>query len=371
MSEKKRIPRFKTEAEERQFWRTHDSIDYLSCEDATKITLSKLKPSTKTISLRLPESMIEELKILANKQDIQSFQIDDSFARLVFRAAVNETQELRDKLLAHPAIEALSRHQQLMGNTSYPIKDLLDQMLYSIRRDHPSTKVLEFWKQKYSELMLFAEAAIEYLPTHLPSAFSIYLVMGYDIGIASPPDIVLNVGHQHFMQEPQELGYYATHEAHHVGFMRNSPIPPMNELNDPVQLEKLVGYFTQLEGMAVHAVYEIRKEQSALSGDADYLIYTDPDMAQRVVKRYGELVTKIRYSSYVSNDTLGMILTAMSSGERLWYQFGALVAWTIEKKHGRNILVKSIEEKEIFRQIAEELIQKSQKIQAQKHRRQP
>ena len=70
MSNKKRIPRFKTEAEERDFWRTHDSNDYLSWEDATDITLSKLKPSTKTISLRLPESMIEELKILANKQDI-------------------------------------------------------------------------------------------------------------------------------------------------------------------------------------------------------------------------------------------------------------------------------------------------------------
>ena len=66
----KRIPRFKTEDEEREFWRTHDSSEYLEWDDATKITLAKLKPSTKTISLRLPESMIEELKILANKQDI-------------------------------------------------------------------------------------------------------------------------------------------------------------------------------------------------------------------------------------------------------------------------------------------------------------
>ena len=70
MSVKKRIPRFKTEAEERDFWRTHDSSNYVSWENATEITLSKLKPSTKTISLRLPESMIEELKLLANKQDI-------------------------------------------------------------------------------------------------------------------------------------------------------------------------------------------------------------------------------------------------------------------------------------------------------------
>ena len=70
MTKIKRVPRFKTEDEERKFWRTHDSSEYLEWDEATEITLAKLKPSTKTISLRLPESMIEELKILANKQDI-------------------------------------------------------------------------------------------------------------------------------------------------------------------------------------------------------------------------------------------------------------------------------------------------------------
>ena len=70
MTEKKRIPRFETEEEERDFWRTHDSEEYLEWSEAAEITLAKLKPSTKTISLRLPESMIEELKTLANKHDI-------------------------------------------------------------------------------------------------------------------------------------------------------------------------------------------------------------------------------------------------------------------------------------------------------------
>jgi len=66
----KRIPRFETEQEEREFWRTHDSSEYPPRDAAAEIALSKLKPSTKTISLRLPESMIEELKILANRQDV-------------------------------------------------------------------------------------------------------------------------------------------------------------------------------------------------------------------------------------------------------------------------------------------------------------
>ena len=66
----KKIPKFKTEAEERRFWQDHDSTDYIDWSDAEKVTLAKLKPSTRTISLRLPESMIEELKLLANKRDV-------------------------------------------------------------------------------------------------------------------------------------------------------------------------------------------------------------------------------------------------------------------------------------------------------------
>jgi predicted DNA binding CopG/RHH family protein len=67
---KKKIPKFKSEAEERLFWQKHDSSEYLDWSNAEDAILPKLKPSTRSISLRLPESMIEELKVLANKRDI-------------------------------------------------------------------------------------------------------------------------------------------------------------------------------------------------------------------------------------------------------------------------------------------------------------
>ena len=67
---KKKIPKFKNEAEERLFWQKHDSSEYLDWSNAEDAILPKLKPSTRSISLRLPESMIEELKVLANKRDI-------------------------------------------------------------------------------------------------------------------------------------------------------------------------------------------------------------------------------------------------------------------------------------------------------------
>jgi predicted DNA binding CopG/RHH family protein len=64
------MPKFKSEDAEREFWSKADSTDYIDWEEAQKTILPNLKPSTKKISLRLPELMIEELKLLANKRDI-------------------------------------------------------------------------------------------------------------------------------------------------------------------------------------------------------------------------------------------------------------------------------------------------------------
>jgi len=66
----KTIPRFETEDAEREFWATHDSTDHVDWSRARKVTFSRLKPSTRTISLRLPEPLLENLKMLANKRDV-------------------------------------------------------------------------------------------------------------------------------------------------------------------------------------------------------------------------------------------------------------------------------------------------------------
>lgn len=67
---KKKIPVFKNEDEEREFWTTHNSTEYVDWDKASKVVLPNLKPTTKTISLRLPISMLNDLKVLANKKDV-------------------------------------------------------------------------------------------------------------------------------------------------------------------------------------------------------------------------------------------------------------------------------------------------------------
>ena len=68
MSKAKKIPKFKTEAEERTFWEKNDSSDYVDWSQAQSVSMPNLKPSTKTISLRLPESLLDSIKIEANRR---------------------------------------------------------------------------------------------------------------------------------------------------------------------------------------------------------------------------------------------------------------------------------------------------------------
>lgn len=64
------IPKFKNENEERKFWATHDLADYLDYFRQINLDLSELKPSTKSITVRLPESLLAALKNLAHKRDV-------------------------------------------------------------------------------------------------------------------------------------------------------------------------------------------------------------------------------------------------------------------------------------------------------------
>jgi predicted DNA binding CopG/RHH family protein len=63
-------PSFRTEDEERDFWSEHDVVDYFDWERSVSGSFPALKPSTQTISLRLPKALLEELRALANERDV-------------------------------------------------------------------------------------------------------------------------------------------------------------------------------------------------------------------------------------------------------------------------------------------------------------
>ncbi|MHB8339095.1 MAG: BrnA antitoxin family protein [Ignavibacteriaceae bacterium] len=91
MKKLKKIPKFKTEDEEREFWSKADSTNYVDWTKAKRVRLPKLKPSTKTISIRLPEHLIEGLKALANKRDVPY----QSLIKIILNERID--QELRNR----------------------------------------------------------------------------------------------------------------------------------------------------------------------------------------------------------------------------------------------------------------------------------
>lgn len=94
---KKHVPRHATEHSEREFWATADSTEYVEWGQAKRVVLSNLKPTQKTISLRLPAMMLAELKRLANKRDVPY----QSLMKIFIAERLKEELETRQEA-AHP-----------------------------------------------------------------------------------------------------------------------------------------------------------------------------------------------------------------------------------------------------------------------------
>ncbi|WP_045222983.1 BrnA antitoxin family protein [Desulfonatronum thioautotrophicum] len=88
----KKIPEFANEDDERRFWQAHDSVEYMDWSEAETVILPELKPSTKSISLRLPESMLEQLKLLAHKRDVPYQSLVKMFLAERLQSELRSTQ---------------------------------------------------------------------------------------------------------------------------------------------------------------------------------------------------------------------------------------------------------------------------------------
>lgn len=86
----KKIPHFASEIDERAFWANQDTTEYLDWKKGKNVTFPHLKPSLKSISIRLPESMIEQLKSIANKKDVPY----QSLVKIYLSEKVREEMEI-------------------------------------------------------------------------------------------------------------------------------------------------------------------------------------------------------------------------------------------------------------------------------------
>ena len=75
----KEIPKHKTEDEEREFWAENDSTGFVDWENSESVIMPNLKPTTRTISLRISASMLDKIRLVANKRDVPYQSLIKSF----------------------------------------------------------------------------------------------------------------------------------------------------------------------------------------------------------------------------------------------------------------------------------------------------
>ena len=91
----KTIPTFETEQQEREFWENNDSTEFIDWKNAKNLKFTNLKKSTKTISLRLPEDMLEKLRIKANAMDVPY----QSFIKMIIQKNLSKKVSRKCKIL--------------------------------------------------------------------------------------------------------------------------------------------------------------------------------------------------------------------------------------------------------------------------------
>lgn len=116
----KPIPEFASEAEERQFWDTHDSTAYVDWSKAAPASFPRLRPSTEAISLRLPAPLLSDLKALANKRDVPYQSLLKMF--VADRVAAEWRSTMHRDALANTALQPTIRARRARVKSRKPAR---------------------------------------------------------------------------------------------------------------------------------------------------------------------------------------------------------------------------------------------------------
>ncbi len=180
------------------------------------------------------------------------------------------------------------------------------------------------------------------LPEGALADATLFLTVGYDIGVAVSGNASLNLAHPHFENDLNELWFYSVHELHHAGWHTYHPLPELSRVGTTRALAGLIRYCTAMEGLAVHAARNWRAEAGALSSDPDYVALLDAQRMDRYEAQFFALLRDLQAEEPRSLEEADWdILELMSTGERLWYRVGARMVYRIEQALGRDVLVEA------------------------------
>jgi Putative zinc dependent peptidase (DUF5700) len=276
----------------------------------------------------------------------QDLTFDARFARTAIEYVRVGHPALLDALAASPAARHLLNHATQFD---YDVpKDSPRSLVNALLAPSPALKTqadqvegsLAFFTGPLIEDPHWVNDVLRYLPAGFRFRGSLYLTFGYDIGVALAPNASLNGASGRFAGRPRELLYYAIHELHHVGVNTYQPPPRISDIKTCADLLRLVDYSTELEGLAVYVARARRAAEGALGTDPDYVALENPARMIVLEQQYDEQYRYLQRRGVepVDNDAWA-VLDRMSSGDRLWYRVGALMAARVERQLGHDALV--------------------------------
>jgi hypothetical protein len=260
----------------------------------------------------------------------------------------NPSDSLLDSILKHPAGRKTHAHAIRFGNTN---SDLVSFWRNVLERERlRGTKYIENVNRNSEYIQRNLDAmnvAINEVTSYTPPGYvfdcRLYLILGYDIGIVSEGDALLNIGHSHFHDDHRELVYYAMHELHHVCYTHYHPIFAIADIHTNKDLLDTVRYCTHMEGLAVYCPLNRRLSEQGFN-DEDYRILLDSKESTSRLEEFFKIYSELRAAPTAPLRSCDYEILELMSGQnkRLWYTSGAYMAKQIDTHSGRKTLVNTI-----------------------------
>jgi hypothetical protein len=322
----------------------------LQCSTAALALLIAMQLSSAAFRADRPVSL-RELVPPGDPLRQHDLTFDPTFVQVALRYARSPDPALLEILARLPAAEHLLRHARQFDyevpqdSTLSLVRKLLAPPQNLQLQVGTVERSLAFFTGPLIDNPQWVNDVLYYLPSEFRFHGSLFLTFGYDIGVALAPNASLNGANRHFERKPRELLYYAIHELHHVGVNTYQSPPRISDIRTCADVFRLVSYCTELEGFAVYAARARRASENALLSDPDYAALESADQMEILERRYFEQYRYLKNRGNQSvDDAAFAVIERMSSGDRLWYRVGALMARRIEERLGHAALVGLITE---------------------------
>ncbi|HUT82856.1 MAG TPA: DUF5700 domain-containing putative Zn-dependent protease [Candidatus Bathyarchaeia archaeon] len=250
-------------------------------------------------------------------------------------------------ILKHEAAKEIHDNALLSQSTTKTIKEFWEEIILKEKNKGPQynqkiLSALEYIIERKNFFIKEFQEIEKFIPSEKNIKCKLYLMIGYDIGIANKNNAYINLGYPLFHKDPKELLYFSMHELHHVVYFNYHPIKSLNEIKTSLDLLNVIKYYTFLEGLATYLTLNKRIQEQDLTFK-DYKILTNKRLTRKYTREYFKIISELSLQAERPVTASDFdILEQMSGGRRLWYITGAYMVKTIDEIIGRDMLIKTM-----------------------------